>query len=131
MLLFRLNGKGPPDCGCNYHCDDDPEEGAHGCVLCLLCESRSLSTVVSKLVARRSLHCAGHHKNNGLPGKEAIREYNCLACLSAFSGREYLGNSSLLHAERMVMRRRKPIALTESGVCISVIGLMLAAGHRS
>jgi hypothetical protein len=31
MLLFRLDWKGPPDCGCNHYCENDSEEDAHGC----------------------------------------------------------------------------------------------------
>jgi hypothetical protein len=90
MLLFRLNGKGPPDWGCNDYCDDDSEKGAHKCLLCLLYESRSLSTVVSKLVARWSHHCAGHHKENGLQGNETIRAYKGAA--SSVSADVNLGN---------------------------------------
>src|SRR5262245_56256587 len=46
MLLFRLGWKGPPDYSCNHYCENDSEEGAHGCLLCLLRESRSLSNIV-------------------------------------------------------------------------------------
>jgi hypothetical protein len=76
-----------------------PKKVRIGCLLCLLRESRSPSTVASKVVARWSHHCAGHHKKNGLQGDEAIREYKCLVCpLSADVNMSVMAN--LLRAER-------------------------------
>jgi hypothetical protein len=62
-----------------------PKKVRTGVSSVLLRESRSLSTVASKLVARCSHHCAGRHKKNGLQGNEAIREYN-VPSMSAFGG---------------------------------------------
>ena len=106
MLLFRLDWKGPPDYSCNYYCENDSEEGAHGCLLCLLARAVR-SRILKSVVARCSHRCAGHHKNNGLQDNEAIREYK-VPGRSAFGGKAHVDFLGRRTHEILIDGRKPP-----------------------